>query len=113
MKCSKCKFENIEGMKFCGECGAKLEKICPECNFSNPPNFKFCGECGLDLRKPKEAPPIDDSELPHAMPIAVTNETQTTAPAAEFRPQDAERRQLTVMFCDLVGSTKLSGQLDP
>ncbi len=26
---------------------------------------------------------------------------------------DAERRQLTVMFCDLVGSTELSGRLDP
>ena len=26
---------------------------------------------------------------------------------------DAERRQLTVMFCDLVGSTRLSGELDP
>src|SRR5262249_38598894 len=26
---------------------------------------------------------------------------------------DAERRQLTVMFCDLVDSTALSGQLDP
>jgi len=29
------------------------------------------------------------------------------------RPADAERRQLTVMFCDLVGSTALSGRLDP
>src|SRR5215813_10002198 len=28
-------------------------------------------------------------------------------------PSDAERRQLTVMFCDLVDSTKLSSQLDP
>src|SRR5215468_11266847 len=28
-------------------------------------------------------------------------------------PPDAERRQLTVMFCDLVESTQLSGQLDP
>src|SRR6516162_2535673 len=28
-------------------------------------------------------------------------------------PPDAERRQLTVMFCDLVDSTTLSGQLDP
>src|SRR3984893_16015267 len=34
--------------------------------------------------------------------------------ATEPRPQDAaERRQLTVMFCDLVGSTALSGRLDP
>src|ERR1700686_703775 len=33
---------------------------------------------------------------------------------AEARPQDAaERRQLTVMFCDLVGSTALSAKLDP
>src|SRR5271154_1429156 len=28
-------------------------------------------------------------------------------------PDSAERRQLTVMFCDLVGSTALSARLDP
>jgi class 3 adenylate cyclase len=40
----------------------------------------------------------------------------TPPPPAEITvpPQDsAERRQLTVMFCDLVGSTALSGRLDP
>jgi class 3 adenylate cyclase/predicted ATPase len=31
----------------------------------------------------------------------------------ESKPQEAERRQLTVMFCDLVGSTALSARLDP
>ena len=31
----------------------------------------------------------------------------------ESHTPDAERRQLTVMFCDLADSTKLSGQLDP
>src|SRR5215831_9237698 len=35
------------------------------------------------------------------------------APPAEPRSPEAERRQLTVMFCDLVESTKLSSQLDP
>jgi class 3 adenylate cyclase len=33
--------------------------------------------------------------------------------AAKARPAEAERRQLTVLFCDLVGSTELSGRLDP
>jgi class 3 adenylate cyclase len=31
----------------------------------------------------------------------------------EARPPDAERRQLTVLFCDLVDSTALASQLDP
>jgi class 3 adenylate cyclase/predicted ATPase len=39
----------------------------------------------------------------------------TSAPAAapQARPAEAERRQLTVMFVDLVGSTELAGRLDP
>jgi class 3 adenylate cyclase/predicted ATPase len=39
--------------------------------------------------------------------------TVPSAQEPEARPADAERRQLTVMFCDLVGSTELSHQLDP
>ena len=59
MKCPKCQFENPDGMKFCGECGAKLEKICSKCNFSNPSQFKFCGECGTNLSLPSEPPSKD------------------------------------------------------
>ena len=39
--------------------------------------------------------------------------TVPSAQEPEARPADAERRQLTVMFCDLVGSTALAEQLDP
>ena len=38
---------------------------------------------------------------------------QVTPHATVSPPPDAERRQLTVMFCDLVASTQLSGRLDP
>lgn len=39
--------------------------------------------------------------------------SQTEAPSSKLPTPDAERRQLTLMFCDLADSTKLSGQLDP
>jgi class 3 adenylate cyclase len=39
--------------------------------------------------------------------------SQPSPPPVESRPAEAERRQLTVMFCDLVGSTPLAEQLDP
>ena len=60
---------------------------CPNCGFENPSGFKFCGECGKHLI-PKESKSGDISER-------------------------AERRQLTVVFCDLVESTTLSEKLDP
>ncbi len=42
-----------------------------------------------------------------------TPPTQVAAPPADPRPAEAERRQLTVLFCDLVDSTVLASQLDP
>jgi class 3 adenylate cyclase/tetratricopeptide (TPR) repeat protein len=43
-----------------------------------------------------------------------TSQTRLPAPTILASPNDdAERRQLTVMFCDLVGSTELSARLDP
>jgi len=39
--------------------------------------------------------------------------SQPALPPVEPRPPEAERRQLTVMFCDLVGSTPLAEKLDP
>jgi class 3 adenylate cyclase len=53
---------------------------------------------------------------PQAIPAPLPQETasvQPTSPLGTSRTPEAERRQLTVMFCDLVDSTKLSSQLDP
>src|SRR6266851_5753022 len=53
---------------------------------------------------------------PQSTPAPLTQEQpsvqQTSSSIASPTPE-AERRQLTVMFCDLVDSTKLSSQLDP
>ena len=69
---------------------------CPRCGFENPTGFSFCGRC---------ANPLTDQAS--AFPPATTEKQPD-------KPEDqAERRQLTVMFCDLVGSMALSEQLDP
>ena len=44
---------------------------------------------------------------------AVVPAVETAAAVDAPAPADAERRQLTVLFCDLVGSTALSSRLDP
>src|SRR5215510_6202939 len=55
------------------------------------------------------------SEVAQAtQPLAAQQQpSPLVAPRPTAPPPDAERRQLTVMFCDLVDSTKLSSQLDP
>src|SRR5499427_7620945 len=49
---------------------------------------------------------------PPTRDVAQSATSATSAPTSP-RPIDAERRQLTVMFCDLVGSTALAARLDP
>ena len=48
--------------------------------------------------------------------LAAIVELAATPSATAFQPErrdDVERRQITIMFCDLVGSTALSTRLDP
>src|SRR5215510_13823254 len=45
-------------------------------------------------------------------PLAAPH-TRVASPAAEPRPAEAERRQLTVLFCDLMDSTRLARRFDP
>jgi class 3 adenylate cyclase len=60
---------------------------CQDCGEVNPEGNKFCSQCGSRL------PPQVGS--------------------APSRKRTAERRQLTMLFCDLVNSTPLSRRLDP
>lgn len=64
--------------------------FCPQCGNQVAADARFCSSCGTKLAD--AAPP----------PRHSTSDGMR-----------AERRQLTVMFCDIAGSTKLSEQLDP
>src|SRR5262245_29431857 len=107
MRCAGCDTESPEGAKFCIECGTSFERLCPSCGQQMPPTAKFCSECGTPLQaleKPKATTRRKRTTSPgRSTRSSVRSATKPPAPAPE-----AERRQLTVMFCDLVGSTALS-----
>ena len=110
MQCLICRKENPEGIKFCGECGVRLEKICPRCQAANPSHFKFCGECGQAMSAHPESPapksPSEKRTPPSPPPKELTEKI-----LAQRGRIEGERRQVTVMFCDLEGSTALTEKL--
>ena len=99
-------------MKFCGQCGAKLERICAKCNFKNPSYFKFCGECGHDLALPSEHPSRELSfdekldKIQRYLPKGLSEKILSQRDKIE-----GERKQVTVMFCDMAGFTPLTERL--
>ena len=78
---------------------------------------RFVAE-GIDVEL---LPQLDDADLKELGVVLLGHRKRLRAaiaasPAAAVAPavaRDAERRQLTVMFCDLVGSTALAARLDP
>jgi hypothetical protein len=114
MKCPKCEFANPEDSVFCGNCGASLSLSCPNCGSTPPPGFKFCNKCGNDLRKPSEDIPPDLSfeqkieKIQKYLPKGLTEKILSQRERIE-----GERKQVTVMFCDMVDFTALSEQIGP
>jgi class 3 adenylate cyclase len=108
MQCKKCRFENPDGMLFCGKCGTKMESICPQCKSSNPFEFNFCGKCGSDLGKPQKAVSADYSEPQSYTPKHLADKILTTRSSIE-----GERKLVTVLFADVANFTSISEKLDP
>src|SRR6266852_4783713 len=116
MHCPSCGFDNPAGLKFCEECGTQLLRVCPSCGQQVRPTAKFCGDCGATLKAEGKPAPAQSrkgkgAKTPRQSPRP-QGRSKPTRPQVVAAPE-AERRQLTVMFCDLVGSTPLAEKLDP
>src|SRR5262245_60431190 len=84
MRCAACGFGNPRGSRFCNRCAEPMpDHACPACGVSNHPQNESCQSCGAAM--------VDRPSL---------------------LPSGAERRQITVVFSDLVGSTAMSRDLD-
>ena len=83
MRCGACAYDNEAASRFCVACGASLAPVCAHCGRDLPETARFCGWCG-EPRKP-DARVID---VP------------------------GERKQATVLFADVAGSTARIAGLD-
>ncbi|MFC1895274.1 zinc ribbon domain-containing protein [Thermodesulfobacteriota bacterium] len=114
MKCTNCEFENPERAKFCAECGNLMEFHCPKCGAITLATGKFCVECGHRLSPEGKQPPKDLSfedkldKIQRYLPKGLTEKILSQRDKIE-----GERKQVTVMFCDMEGFTALSERIDP
>jgi class 3 adenylate cyclase/tetratricopeptide (TPR) repeat protein len=83
MQCANCASDNAPGGKFCTNCGVALDVACAACGRGCHPAARFCGWCGASR----------------------------TLPMSVVEPR-GERKQATVLFADIVGSTEMIAGLD-
>ena len=114
MKCPECQSENRDGIKFCEQCGAKMEMECPNCNAKIPLGKKFCGDCGHGLTLPFESKTrtlsFDEkiARIQKYLPSGITEKVLSQRDRIE-----GEKRRITVLFADMENFTPLVEKLGP
>src|SRR5262250_1429501 len=111
MICPQCQRENLADSIFCDRCGMRFETVCSHCDEPNRLDATFCRICGqlIDQTTPT-AParvagvPTPDSYVPKHLAEKILASRQSL---------EGERKQVTVLFADIRGSTSLLEGLDP
>ena len=113
MNCPNCSFGNSADARFCENCGQPLERACPNCGQAVSAGSRFCRHCGFDLSS--GAPPttrvprsVDLDDLRRAAPSAIADKI-----LAGRERMEGERKRVTALFADIVGSTALAESMDP
>ena len=88
VKCPICQSDHEDNVRYCNHCGSRLRAPCAACGHPNPPETRFCLQCGCEVEDFREDE--DDGGV-----------------------GESERKQVTVMFCDLSGYTEMTERLDP
>jgi len=89
-----------------------MELVCDACGAKIPPDRQFCGECGHDLGLPSKPIPKELSfeeklaKIQRYLPKDLTQKI-----LAQRDRIEGERKQVTVMFCDMEGFTALTEKL--
>jgi class 3 adenylate cyclase/tetratricopeptide (TPR) repeat protein len=110
MQCSQCHYNAPADAAFCPKCGSKLTLLCARCQTANAPDHKFCKQCGQSLAAASVPIPagVTSASPQSYTPRYLAEKILTSRSALE-----GERKEVTVLFCDVVGSSSLAERLDP
>jgi class 3 adenylate cyclase/tetratricopeptide (TPR) repeat protein len=110
MDCLTCGLSNPAESQQCMNCGAALNEPCASCGAPVPFSNRFCSQCGARSERSRAARADQDSD-DAAAPIRLSQlERRVLDSRALF---EGERKQITVLFADIKGSTNLIEDLDP
>ena len=107
MQCPQCQQENPPQAKFCLACGVRLTLACSACGTELPAGARFCLACGQPVQLP------DTVQSRPAAPVAYTPKHLAEKILTSRSALEGERKQVTVLFCDLANSTALAERLGP
>jgi class 3 adenylate cyclase len=120
MRCPNCTTELMAGAKFCHACGTRVESSCPNCGAAVRAEFRFCPECGTAIGVAKPAVDVPAPAPPIAPPGDRLGRLSQHIPrdlAEKIRGIQGtiagERKLVSVLFCDLVGSMAIAEGMDP
>src|SRR3954464_15580009 len=114
MDCPACGHPNPSEARFCGSCGASTVAAidCPGCGASNPGGQRFCNACGAEVNRPSNgaaaAPEAGSADRRSRIPEHLALRIRAGRGVAV-----GERKHVTVMFADVMGSMDLAEQQDP
>ena len=100
MRCGACGHDNRETAAFCESCGSRLAPTCSLCAAELRPGARFCDACG-------HAQASATSSAATPTPQSYTPRHLAEKILASRHALEGERKQVTVLFADVVGSTEL------
>jgi class 3 adenylate cyclase len=106
MKCPSCHTTNPANAHFCLNCGTPLGQRCSNCGTDLPAGARFCLNCGQPVDVKTSADEARHTRLAAHAPSTLVEKMHAAHLAGE-------RKLVTVLFADVVGSTALAEQMDP
>jgi len=109
MHCVKCDADNAPGARFCSMCAHPLPQLCLKCQQENPPEANFCSACATSLYGSDGTSDLE--RLDDLRELAPEGLREKIREVAKGLP--GQRKSVTILFTDIVGSTAIAEKLDP